>query len=152
MSEKILIAVDSSENMQKTVTYVARFVAGIKDVQIALFHVLPGLPLSSIVYIMDDKNAIEEWEQKNKKRVKEALLSVEKILIQSGIPRENIITKIKPMVKGAARDILSEANEGNYGTIVLNRRGISATREFLLGSVSNKVIHHAKNCAVWVVE
>jgi len=149
MSESILVAIDSSENALKVVIYVARLVG--KGVEITLFHVLPGLP-SEFVFFMDEKKAIEEWEQKNKKEMADIFLKAEKILIQAGIPKKNVITKIKPMVKGVARDILSEVKEGNYGTIVLGRRDISGVKEFLLGSVSNKVIHHAQNCTVWVVE
>jgi len=53
---------------------------------------------------------------------------------------------------GIARDILKEAKEGQYDTIAIGRRGISATRAFLFGSVSSKVVQFAKNCTVWVVE
>ena len=33
----------------------------------------------------------------------------------------------------------------------LEARGVSKAEEFLFGSVSNKIIHHAKDCTVWVV-
>ena len=49
------------------------------------------------------------------------------------------------------RQLLDEAAKGGYGTIVLGRRGISRTEQFLMGRVSNKVIQLAKEMAVWVV-
>lgn len=151
MSERILVALDNSDNALKVVTYVARLVGSCKGVEIILFHVLPGLP-AEFVFVMDERKAIEEWEEKNKEEMAKICSRAEKILTQAGIPKENVVTKMKPLIKGVARDILSEAKEGNYGTIVLGRRGMSAAKEFLLGSVSNKVIHHAENCSVWVVE
>ena len=30
-------------------------------------------------------------------------------------------------------------------------RGLSRKEEFLFGSVSSKIVGHARNCAVWVV-
>jgi Universal stress protein family. len=42
-------------------------------------------------------------------------------------------------------------DEGGFGTVVIGRRGVSKAEEFLFGSVSTKVMHLAKDCAVWVV-
>lgn len=151
MSGRILVALDNSENAVRVVTYVARLVGGREDIKITLFHVLPGLP-PEFVYVMDERKAVEEWEEKNRREMADIFSEAQKILRQTGTSRENVITKMKPLVKGVARDILSEAKDGSYRTIVLGRRGMSAIEEFFLGSVSNKVIHHAKNCTVWVVE
>jgi nucleotide-binding universal stress UspA family protein len=53
---------------------------------------------------------------------------------------------------GVARDILNELEEGAYGTVIIGRRGISKAEQFLLGSVSNKIIQNAKNCSVWIID
>jgi nucleotide-binding universal stress UspA family protein len=47
--------------------------------------------------------------------------------------------------------IITEALEGGYGTIVVGRRGLTNVEEFIMGRVSNKVIHMAREMAVWVV-
>ena len=52
--------------------------------------------------------------------------------------------------KGVARDILAEAQSG-YDTIVLGRRGLSSIAEFLIGSVSQKVLHGAKDVSIVLV-
>ena len=46
--------------------------------------------------------------------------------------------------------ILLIANKENVDTIVVGSRGFSASKDFLLGSVSYKVMHYAK-CPVVVV-
>jgi nucleotide-binding universal stress UspA family protein len=51
-----------------------------------------------------------------------------------------------------AECILSERDETEYDTIVVGRQGISRNEEFLFGSVSSKIVTHARNCTVWVVE
>jgi nucleotide-binding universal stress UspA family protein len=35
---------------------------------------------------------------------------------------------------------------------VVGRQGLSRSEEFLFGSVSSKIVNHARNCTVWVVE
>ncbi len=53
--------------------------------------------------------------------------------------------------RSIAQEILDTMEEGDWGAVVVGRRGISKAEEFLFGSVSNRIIHYAKNCAVWVV-
>jgi nucleotide-binding universal stress UspA family protein len=50
-----------------------------------------------------------------------------------------------------AADILAAAREGNYGTVIMGRRGISAIREFILGRVTTRVLNGAEGLAVWIV-
>jgi nucleotide-binding universal stress UspA family protein len=51
-----------------------------------------------------------------------------------------------------AECILAERDDTEYHTLVVGRQGISRSEEFLFGSVSSKIVNHAKNCTVWVVE
>jgi nucleotide-binding universal stress UspA family protein len=50
----------------------------------------------------------------------------------------------------AAAEILLIADEEKVDTIVIGSKGVKSVKEFLLGGVSYKVIHHAK-CPVTVV-
>jgi nucleotide-binding universal stress UspA family protein len=47
---------------------------------------------------------------------------------------------------------LFEQNKAQYRTIVVGRQGLSRSEEFLFGSISSKIVSHARNCTVWVVE
>lgn len=51
----------------------------------------------------------------------------------------------------AAEEILRKSQAGKYDMIVLGSRGRTAAKAFLLGSVSDRVSHHAK-CAVLLVK
>jgi nucleotide-binding universal stress UspA family protein len=51
----------------------------------------------------------------------------------------------------AAEKILEIANNIVIDTIVVGNRGLSTAKEFLLGSVSHKITHHAK-CTVAIVK
>jgi nucleotide-binding universal stress UspA family protein len=50
----------------------------------------------------------------------------------------------------AAEKILQVAKDKKIDTIVVGSRGLSTAKEFLLGSVSHKITHHAK-CPVIIV-
>jgi len=63
-----------------------------------------------------------------------------------------VTVKIRKKKAGIARDVLKEAQAGKYDTLVIGRRGLSAVREFLFGSVSSKVIQLAKKVSVIVVD
>ncbi|GAF89569.1 unnamed protein product, partial [marine sediment metagenome] len=62
-----------------------------------------------------------------------------------------IAIKMQTKEKGIARDIINEAHSG-YDTIVLGRRGLSGIKEFVLGSISQKVLHSARDMSVIVVD
>jgi nucleotide-binding universal stress UspA family protein len=74
------------------------------------------------------------------------------LLIKGGIEPDHIHLKIEEKKESVARDILSEVENGKYDTVIVGRRGLSGAKGFFSGSVSSKIVHHAKNCAVWVVE
>ncbi|HET7389500.1 MAG TPA: universal stress protein [Nitrososphaeraceae archaeon] len=51
----------------------------------------------------------------------------------------------------AAEKILQIAEDKRIDTIILGSRGLGTAKEFLLGSVSHNVIHHAK-CSVIIAK
>ena len=75
----------------------------------------------------------------------------EKRQILNMVDGARIATRANLDSDSRAMDILREAQEGGYGTIVMGRRGLSKVREFLLGRVTNKVLQGAENFAVWIV-
>jgi nucleotide-binding universal stress UspA family protein len=74
------------------------------------------------------------------------------VLIKAGIPAEAISLQFCDNKTGIARDILDEIEAGGYGTVIVGRRGLSRAKQFLFGSVSNKIVHNTKDCTVWVVD
>ena len=91
------------------------------------------------------------WKTRKKELIGEAQQKAKKILMESGFKEENIFLKVETRKKGIARDIISEVSSG-YSTVVLGRRGLSGIKEFLLGSVSNKVLNSVKDASVFVVD
>jgi nucleotide-binding universal stress UspA family protein len=89
-------------------------------------------------------------EDKKKELVRKAMEQGKNHLVHAGFDEKHVVLKMESKKKGVARDIIAEAQSG-YETIVLGRRGLSSIAEFLIGSVSQKVLHGAKDVSVVLV-
>lgn len=150
-SKKMLLAVDSSENSRKAVSYVGRFAAGTES-ELTLFHVVRrvGIGLAHGLAVSDEEmEEIFLYERKNE--IPRMFRSYMEILQEAGVAPERVATKAVLHSATRAGDILKEAKEIGYGTIVMGRRGLSRVREFLLGRVTKKVLERAEGFAVWLV-
>jgi len=159
MAKKILIAMDESKNALKAVEYVADTVGKTKGVKITLYSVIPELPpifletAPSLHPIFKGKvGDLTALTVQKKTAIEKTMKNAKKTLVDAGIAAKNIIIKVEEKRIGIARDILKEAKEGQYDTIAIGRRGISGTKAFLFGSISNKVVQFARNCTVWVID
>lgn len=159
---KVLIAVDGSENSIRAVSYAGEIMSGNKDAQIMLLCIerFPDRDLFA------DEESWKKSCQEQREEMKRFLVDSRDILESKGVPAELISERYVVSCKSPfadasvarcshgttiAQEILSVLKEEDFGTVVVGRRGVSKAEEFLFGSVSNKIIHHAKNCSVWVV-
>jgi nucleotide-binding universal stress UspA family protein len=168
MSEKILIAVDGSETSLQAVRYVGDILRDSGGIEVTLLHVLEippellehgGAENSRKEHRLEERLASqrEEWKQSSQKRMEDEFFGpARKILKQKGIQEQDVQIRMKLTTDmphpDVAMAIIQEIARGGYGTIVLGRRGKSMLRDFVFGSVAFKVIHHVKNCAIWIVE
>jgi nucleotide-binding universal stress UspA family protein len=145
---KFLLAVDNSENAIRAVDYIARVLGGF-DFKITLFHAIRGAQSthSGIAHLFFPKESLEDAEA----GVMTAFDNAKRHLEDAGITSGQISTKLVSGVPSRAEAVIREAREGDYGTIVLGRRGLSKVQAFLLGRVSNKVISIIRRRAVWIV-
>lgn len=135
MISKILIAVDGSEQAEKAFQYACYLRERCKA-------------LLLLVYVVEEFANIGYSISKEVEQEKEEML--QKYLIRAKNILSTDVDMIKTRGNDAAEEILLIANKENVDTIVVGSRGFSASKDFLLGSVSYKVMHYAK-CPVVVV-
>ncbi len=158
--KKMLIAIDGSESSFRAVEYAAEQFSGLNDLQITLLHVLPYPPAP----LWDDGHipakeekaereaGIERWLAGQRVKSEPLFDKALSVLTRHGIPASRIGKKMISDSIDVAASIVEEAADGGYQTLVLGRRGLSAVKKFLMGSVTAKVITHGAGMAICVVE
>jgi nucleotide-binding universal stress UspA family protein len=149
-SNKILLAVDGSENSRKAVDYVGSFAAG-TEVELSLYYVVRSFGLGFLEDFSMREEVIEDFVEEAEMNVQRMFRSYGERLEKAGVAPARISTKYTLQSHSRAVDIIREAKDGDYGTIVMGRRGLSKVREFLMGRVTNKVLSRAEGFAVWIV-
>jgi nucleotide-binding universal stress UspA family protein len=148
MNKKILIAVDESDNAARAVDYVARMLGGIAGFTVTLLHVIPD-PEEDFFPSAEDRQA---WLKSYSERMQSVLDEYRRRLLQSGFEDSAVEVVVnRRYCPSMAECILDERATLDHGTIVVGRQGLSRSEEFLFGSISSKIVNHAKNCTVWVV-
>ena len=149
LNKNILLAVDDSENARRAVHYTAYLLGGMTGVQVTILHVIP-LPEEDF---FPDQRQQDQWLAQYRERITAVIEEYRQILIAAGFKADAVETRIPVRnCPSMAECILHERNAGHYATIVLGRQGLSRKEEFLFGSISSKIVNHARQCTVWVVE
>jgi nucleotide-binding universal stress UspA family protein len=138
VNAKILVAVDGSPCATRAVQFVADTIGHLKDYQVRLMVVVRG---------GSDGISLNGEGLSTDRIFREAA----GILTAGGFPENNISTKAVTGAMSRAGAIVSHAEKGQWGTIVVGRRGLSRVRDFFMGRVSNKVVHAGRLDTVWIV-
>ncbi|TJX15351.1 universal stress protein [Tissierella creatinini] len=138
---KILVAVDGSKYSEKALFKARKIAEGLGS-DVTILHVIN--PLRDTVYINNrelaneiKKNALARGDEVIKK-------SKEVFKDFSG----KLFTETK--VGDAVDEIIKFAEEGGFDLLVMGSRGGGAFSRALLGSVSDKVVHHIKTSVLIV--
>jgi nucleotide-binding universal stress UspA family protein len=144
MFQRLLLAVDGSQGSLKAAATAAEIARRFGS-RVTLVHVM-HMPdavraATSIAGVAGPEWASGVWDKQAKEIVQEARKAV-------GLPDDQVKEEI--LVGHPAEMICRAAEEGSYDLIIMGSRGLSEVSAFFLGSVSDKVSHHA-HCPVLLV-
>lgn len=148
MFNRIMVPVDGSHEAAGAVAVAMEEARHqIPPAEVTLVHVIPPIPMAKAIpggldYL---RRYLPDLEEDRRKEARRILAEASKSLKEQGIPVRTILLEGHP-----AEAILNYAREQSQDLIVMGSRGLTGTSEFLLGSVSNAVVHHA-GCAVLIV-
>jgi len=146
--EKLLIAVDETETSMHALRYVAQMARGMKEMTICLLHVYPE-PAPDYYMKGGTLSAYKESQNAKAERVFSKAMT---ILTEAGVSKERISTDNRfTESKTISEELLTVRSEGDFGTVVVGKRGVSRTEEFLFGSISNALAQHSVNFTTWIV-
>ncbi|HXV19856.1 MAG TPA: universal stress protein [Desulfuromonadales bacterium] len=164
MTHKILVAVDGSGASERALEYAAKMARDLGDAQLTIFHVGEPIPVNVMEYdklpgkgewdekLEKHRKDVEKYEKKEAQADAEMFRYLKHRAEQQGLKPEQVDTRFSADVQNIPTEIILAAEKGGYEAICLGRQGRSSVKEFFIGSVSERVVRHARGCAVWVVE
>jgi nucleotide-binding universal stress UspA family protein len=159
----ILVAVDGSENSDRAVQYVGTVLKGVSDMKITLLHVHRPLPPELLEHggsenpvaetqlsaqLRDDQDA---WYKKEREAKYGILTKARDILATAGFDTTRVSLKFG-YEEDVARNILEEARNGGYSTVVVGRHGASQKKRFFGGGVTDQLLGACTGLTIWIVE
>ena len=138
MFSRILVAVDGSESARRAFER-SLYLAKRCDSRLAIIHVVLDSTYggdSASTFLL-----IEELKERGRKLLEE---------YKTQATNEHVQLDALLEVGDHAQTIIDVANKNNFDLVIMGSRGLSPFKELLLGSVSFKVMHHAR-CPVMVV-
>jgi nucleotide-binding universal stress UspA family protein len=149
-SQRILVAVDGSESSYRALDHVGSVFSENPEIKLSLFHVSPEAEdIDAFSFEKDDPD-IQDIVTKGSERLMGKFFADAALkLKEAGIAADRVeIITIKRKSK-VGKMILAEAKKGNYGTVVVGRRG--ADQSHFFGSVSRYVTERITDRALWLV-
>ena len=137
MYKHIVVAIDGSENAMRAVEQAAEIAKVSPDVKVDLVSVISIDVYSDMVY-----DPIEAHGDSQRELIAPAIDKLK----SAGIEPEVVLMHGRP-----ADEIIHYIEKSDADLMVIGCRGLNALQEFAIGSVSHKVIKHAK-CPVLVVK
>lgn len=137
---KILLAINDSDDAMRAVKYVSCIYNMLNSPSIYLFHVFPDPPPD--YYKMG--GSIEAYKEVMIDQGKNSLSQAKNTLTKCGVGEERINLDIQLANGRTISEAILEARQKcDCQTLVVGKRGISKSEEFLFGSISNTL---ARNC------
>ena len=151
-SKNVLVCMDSSENSLRAVDHTAFMLSGTSS-RATLFHSIRHLSRYVPLEVLEEDEALQAFYQNRAgEQIAPYMEKAQKMLLDAGLTEEQIAVKVVDGSKDAADDILTEARNNGYGTIVLGRHGQSTIKEFIFGSVTSKIVPLSHGSAIWIVQ
>ncbi|MDD5641427.1 MAG: universal stress protein [Syntrophales bacterium] len=138
---KILVGVDKSEESQQALRFTCHLLEHFAA-EVDALYVKPDvveMTMEGGYAPFTTRGQIEQEVKRDEDTVLDEIIEACEICIGGKVPCEPQVAVGDP-----AAEILREADAGQYDMIVLGGRGRSALKGLLLGAVSVKVLHHAK--------
>ena len=150
-SHKFIVPIDGSFCSMMAVDHLSHILQDSKHCDITLFH---STAMLSVVRCADPQELYDhfgrEWCEEHLGRPDSLFHAPRQLLMDSGIPEENIHWLHSAKGIEAGRQILRQALIDDFGTIVIGRRGEDVNKGIFRG-VSDRIILMGEQVAIWIV-
>lgn len=145
---RLLIAVDNTPTSMNAVDSVGQLFQNNSAIEITLAHIYPEPPPD----YYKQGHCLAEYQSSKRLEAQKMFEQFKAKLSSYHLPETSIKT-ICEMASGKtiSQAILDVQSTGEFGMIVVGRRGVSKAEEFLFGSISNSLVRGSSGCAVLVI-
>jgi nucleotide-binding universal stress UspA family protein len=149
--DKILVAIDGSQDSLRAVDHVSFMVSKNKDINITLVHVTNTAHNYCEIDLDEepDPEFTKIIEKKDRACVDMFYPAAMEKFTQMGISKDRIDIHTLEGGRRIGNNVVEFAKKNNFSTIALGRRGIN--KSFFMGSVSRQIIGQVSDTALWVV-
>jgi nucleotide-binding universal stress UspA family protein len=144
MFESIVVGTDGSETANEAVRQAAELAARL-GARVHLVCVYEPVPSAHGADAAVDARSESGWELRPREAVDATLASAAAVFAEAGVEVDLYAQRGDP-----ADAILDVAEERGADLIIVGNRGRAGAKRFLLGSVPNRISHHAP-CAVLII-
>ncbi len=151
---RILLAVDGSDQAFEAARYVSQLFTP-NRIDVVLFHVSTKIPegfwdIEEDPASMLKEAALSASEHQQEKEIQQLMERARQLFVDRGVPEDAVIAKIQERQVGIARDIIYES-ERDYNAVVVGRWGMSLLKDFLWGSIADKLLGRLTHVPLCVV-
>jgi nucleotide-binding universal stress UspA family protein len=151
---KILLALDGSDQAFEAARYASELFLP-NRIEVVLFHVATRIPESFWDVEKDptlifEHAALSDWRDHQKQKIQKLMERARQLFLNRGVQEKAVSTKIQQRQVGIARDIIHES-QGDYHAVILGRWGMSLLKDFLWGSIAEKIMGSLTHLPVCVV-
>lgn len=145
MNNKMLLAVDGSDNSLRAARHAATLMKSVPDLKVTILNVRSPAENFAKFSPWVSPQTIESETIKMSNNIIE---KAKKIFTEEGLDVETDI------ITGDPGEVITRyAKEGNFGHIIMGTRGLSNLKGIILGSVSHQILHMADpDCPVIMVK
>ena len=144
MFRSIVVGTDGSETANEAVRQAAQLAAAL-GARVHLVCVYEPVPSTEGFAVEGDAHAESGWLLRPREAVDATLEEAAAVFAKAGVAVERYAQRGDP-----ADAILDVAEERGADLIIVGNRGQTGAKRFLLGSVPNRISHHAP-CAVLII-
>lgn len=150
-SDKVLLAADGSTASLRALDHLAFMLSGRADVKIDVLHIRPRFQDYCEITLEEEtvQDAQAALNDDDAVCMDDFYRQALEILDKNGISKDRMDLQTLDGSLSIPRAILKYAQDGQFGTLVMGRRGRS--KSVFTGSVSRSLLQKAGNSALWVV-
>jgi nucleotide-binding universal stress UspA family protein len=146
MNRSILVVLNDTPCSKLALEFLAQCPLSFPEVRITILHVFRK-PSGS------EEMMGKKFLKSQKERVDKAMANARQRLIEAGYPPDNVRTHIATQPYPTVADgIIAKVNKDNHDIVVIGRKNMSKSEEFVMGDASIRLLRALEKAAVIVVK